>query len=258
MTRRILCVGLLVVCAAAAAAAQTASRGDGWVVLSVPDYHELRARASPPERPPDLPPVDATITQIAYDLVGVGRRRAGTCGAHGRRAEGWLGVGALAGRSLHSARHASARRRSRSSTARRPAHDAFSSRARAAPSSPSISSCRSRRARARNSWCCRPRPAAWSAPQSRCRAPTSRSWRRGGLIVERGGTPQTLRVVGHASVGQSLSLTWHRKRDTTREHLPLRLRSNVLQAIGLGEEVGQIDRAGHAPMCCKARRPRSS
>ena len=48
--------------------AQTASHSPGWVVLSIGDYRTLHARAYPPEREPEPPPVDATLTRVDYDL----------------------------------------------------------------------------------------------------------------------------------------------------------------------------------------------
>jgi hypothetical protein len=48
--------------------AQTSSHSPGWVVLSIGDYRTLHARAYPPEREPEPPPVDATLTRVDYDL----------------------------------------------------------------------------------------------------------------------------------------------------------------------------------------------
>ena len=62
----------------------------------------------------------------------------------------------------------------------------------------------------------------------------------GGLIVDRTPTGPALRVVSHASLGQALSLSWQRTRDTARIALPLRLRSTVQQVVGLGEEIAQV------------------
>jgi hypothetical protein len=52
------------------AAGQTAAapRTDGWVVIPVEEYRALRLRAFPPDRPPDPPPVDATVTRVEYEL----------------------------------------------------------------------------------------------------------------------------------------------------------------------------------------------
>jgi hypothetical protein len=48
--------------------AQTAWHAPGWVVISIGDYKTLHAKAYPPEREPEAPPVDATLTRVDYDL----------------------------------------------------------------------------------------------------------------------------------------------------------------------------------------------
>lgn len=48
--------------------AQNTSHAPGWVVLSISDYRTLHTRAYPPEREPEPPPVDATLTRVDYDL----------------------------------------------------------------------------------------------------------------------------------------------------------------------------------------------
>jgi len=61
-----LCVALLL--CARSAPAQTASHAPGWVVITISDYRTLHAKAYPPEREPEGPPVDATLTRVDYDL----------------------------------------------------------------------------------------------------------------------------------------------------------------------------------------------
>jgi hypothetical protein len=46
----------------------TSSRAPGWVVITISDYRSLHARAYPPDREPEAPPVDATLTRVDYDL----------------------------------------------------------------------------------------------------------------------------------------------------------------------------------------------
>jgi hypothetical protein len=62
----VLCVALLL--CARSAPAQTASHAPGWVVITISDYRTLHAKAYPPEREPEGPPVDATLTRVDYDL----------------------------------------------------------------------------------------------------------------------------------------------------------------------------------------------
>jgi hypothetical protein len=47
---------------------QATSPSTGWVVIPVDEYQQLRARALPGERPPEPPPVDATLTRADYEL----------------------------------------------------------------------------------------------------------------------------------------------------------------------------------------------
>jgi len=48
--------------------AQTASHAPGWVVITIGDYRSLHTKAYPPDREPEPPPVDATLTRVDYDL----------------------------------------------------------------------------------------------------------------------------------------------------------------------------------------------
>jgi hypothetical protein len=57
----------LLLCASHSSA-QTASHAPGWVVITIGDYKTLHAKAYPPEREPEAPPVDATLTRVDYDL----------------------------------------------------------------------------------------------------------------------------------------------------------------------------------------------
>ncbi|MGB2645344.1 MAG: hypothetical protein WBG02_20665 [Candidatus Acidiferrum sp.] len=69
-------LAVLFVCATPSSA-QNATHPPGWVVLSIGDYRTLRARAYPPERGPEGPPVDATLTRVDYDLHIDGELAAG-------------------------------------------------------------------------------------------------------------------------------------------------------------------------------------
>src|SRR5882672_4494947 len=55
-------------CNAADVVAQTPAPPEGWVVLPVDEYRALRERAIPPAPLPGVPPVDATLTRVEYDL----------------------------------------------------------------------------------------------------------------------------------------------------------------------------------------------
>ncbi len=53
------------------------SSSPGWVVIPIDEYQALRSRAYPPERDPDPPPVEATLTRVDYDLRVAGRLATG-------------------------------------------------------------------------------------------------------------------------------------------------------------------------------------
>src|SRR5687767_4090363 len=75
-TRRV--VLALIVCAVAATAARAQTPApEGWVVMSVDEYRDLRARANPGALAPTPPPVDATLTRIDYELRAQGEVIAG-------------------------------------------------------------------------------------------------------------------------------------------------------------------------------------
>jgi len=66
------CLSLFIVITAAACLAQTspsgATAGNGWVVLPINEYQALRQAAFPADAAPVQPPVEATLTRIDYDL----------------------------------------------------------------------------------------------------------------------------------------------------------------------------------------------
>src|SRR5215469_6221758 len=53
------------------------SPGPGWVVIGLEEYKSLRAKAYPPEREPEPPPVEATLSRVDYDLHVQGEFAAG-------------------------------------------------------------------------------------------------------------------------------------------------------------------------------------
>jgi hypothetical protein len=66
--RFFVCVMTALLLCASHSSAQTASHAPGWVVITIGDYKTLHAKAYPPEREPEAPPVDATLTRVDYDL----------------------------------------------------------------------------------------------------------------------------------------------------------------------------------------------
>src|SRR5215467_10983934 len=68
--RRIPLLALFLLAAPVAIAQQDSARssGPGWVVIGLDEYKSLRAKAYPPEREPEPPPVEATLSRVDYDL----------------------------------------------------------------------------------------------------------------------------------------------------------------------------------------------
>ena len=59
---------LIVFCVASSSAQTGTSTADGWVVLQVSDYTELKRAALPKDPQPAAPPVEATLSRIDYAL----------------------------------------------------------------------------------------------------------------------------------------------------------------------------------------------
>jgi len=66
--RFVVCMMAVLLLCAAVSSAQTSSHAPGWVVITISDYRTLHAKAYPPDREPEGPPVDATLTRVDYDL----------------------------------------------------------------------------------------------------------------------------------------------------------------------------------------------
>jgi hypothetical protein len=71
--RRACCLSLFIIFAAVVCVAQTtgpsgATAGNGWVVLPINEYQALRQAAFPADTEPVQPPVEATLTRIDYEL----------------------------------------------------------------------------------------------------------------------------------------------------------------------------------------------
>src|SRR5829696_7812664 len=102
---RRLMLSVIVVLGAAGGSSAQQPRPDGWVVIPVDDYRALRARAYPPTRPPDPPPVDAVITRVEYELRVDGATAAGEARVTvDVLKEGWVRVDVPAGLMVRAAR----------------------------------------------------------------------------------------------------------------------------------------------------------
>jgi hypothetical protein len=216
-------------------------RADGWVVLPVAEYRDLRSKAYPPSPPPEPLAIAALLTRVEYDL------RVDGDAAKGRARlfvdvlrEGYVSVPAPAGLLVREARLDG-----------RPVAliDGPSSKASSAPSVllarpgrsvleldvvvPVVSAAGTETLTVPQSTAAITR-VTLSVPRQGVDLRVS-----GGLLVESTPGPVS-RFVAHGGGGGSLALSWRRKVDDQRASVPLRLRATLTQIVGLAEESAQL------------------
>lgn len=230
--------------AAPAIIAQEASRspGPGWVVIGLEEYKSLRAKAYPPEREPEPPPVEATLSRVDYDLHINGEF------AFGRAnltidvlKDGWVRVpipagllvreGKLDGRPVSLV--AGAGGKSGGQLAAVLSHPGRSSlildialpiAANAGEESISLP------------------PSVSGVTKATVELPRQGVDIRltGGLLSDRSESPKANRWIVYASGNSPLTFSWKRKTEDHRAELPLRLRANFTQFLGLGEDSASL------------------
>ena len=245
MIRATLVCAALVCGAFASVRAQEPSRADGWVVIAIDEYRALRLKAYPPDRPPDPPPVDATITRVEYDL------RAGDQLVAGEvrltvdvLKEGWIRVevpsgllvraSRLDGRPVsiidlspdrnggpaHHAPHVLLSRRGRAVLALDivvPLRVTGGSETLVLPASPGAVS-----------------RLAVVVPRSGIDLTVT-----GGVLAERAQEPEG-RWIAYGRAGQPLTATWKKRTEDTRLAQPLKWRGSITELVGLGEETSSL------------------
>jgi len=240
----------------AAAQAQEAGRGDGWVVLPVEEYRALRARAFPADRPPDPPPVDAVISGVDYELTVNGESASGQARVTiDVFKEGWVRVPMPAGLLVRDARIDGRQvalveegaSKSRSSPSPSPSSSSSSSSlllSHAGHFLLTLDIVVSITARAGTEQIALPAStgalarAALTVPRADLDVTAA-----GGIISERttgAAGAQTTRVTANGGAGQPLVLTWARARQNHRAAEPLRFRAAVTELVGLGEDSGHL------------------
>jgi hypothetical protein len=236
MFRRLVSVCLLLVCPAIAQS-QPADRADGWVVLSVGDYHALRSSAFPSERPPEPLPLDAAIARIEYELTVADARAAGSAVVTiDVLKDGWVYVPLPKGLFIREARLGT--------TPLPIVHTQAATQvllARKGRAVVSLDLVVPITARAGVEQAVLPAAAA-GLVKATLDIPRGDVDVRvaGGVIVERPATRDVSRIVAHGTAGQPLSFTWERRRDTDRAALPPVVRSGLQHVVSLGEEVGHV------------------
>jgi hypothetical protein len=235
-------IGSLVVCITCLmvdGSAQTTEPPDGWVVLPVDEYRELRTRAAGAPPPEAGPPVDAVLTRIDYDLQAPGAANQTLIG----RAlltidllrEGWSRVNIPAGLMIREARlngelvslvkgpppHVLLQRTGRHVLQLDivlPVTAAAGTDAIALPSS--------------------------SAAITRVMLQLPRSGvdltPANAFIIEHAETADDSRWTLLGRPNAPLTMSWRRRVEDQRAELPLRMRSRITQYVGLGEDGSQV------------------
>jgi hypothetical protein len=235
MVRAVFVCAFVALFAAPVARAQTPARSEGWVVIPVDEYRTLRLRAFPPDRPPEPPPVDATLTRVEYDLRANGDSIAGVARLTiDVLKEGWVRVDVPAGLLVRTARvdgrsiaiidkpapHVLLSKPGRvvlSLDVVIPLKTIGDGEAVTLPASPGAVS-----------------RLALVIPRQGVDATIA-----GGVLTERPQQPDDP-WIAYGRGGQPLTLTWKRRADVVRAAQPLKWRGNVTEVVGLGEDASTV------------------
>jgi hypothetical protein len=218
-----------------------ASHSPGWVVLPIEEYRSLRARAFPAEHDPEPPPLDATLTRVDYDL------RVNGDFASGHAAltidilkDGWVRVPIPSGLLVREARldgkpvslvaGASGKAGSLAAMLFHPGRAvlnleiALPINANAGEESFSLPSSASGVTRA-----------AVEIPRNGVDIRLA-----GGLLSDHSESASSSKWTVFAGANEPLTFTWHRKIEDHRQEQPLRLRGELTQWLGLGEDATSL------------------
>jgi hypothetical protein len=226
-------------------AQQDSSRppGPGWVVIGLDEYKTLRAKAYPPEREPEPPPVEATLSRVDYDLHVNGEFASGRANLTiDVLKDGWVRVPIPAGLLVREAKLDG----KSVSLVSGPAAGKSGSQLSAVLSHPGRSTLLLDIAI----------PIAANAGEESISLPPSASGvtratlelprqgvdirLTGGLLSDRSETPRANRWVVYATGNSPLTFSWKRKTEDHRAELPLRLRGGLTQLLGLAEDSASL------------------
>ena len=228
-------------------AQQESSRppGPGWVVIGLDEYKALRAKAYPPEREPEPPPVEATLSRVEYDLHVNGEFASGRANLTiDVLKDGWVRVPIPAGLLVREAKldgksvslvsslvgDGSGKRGQLTAVLSHAGRStlvldvALPIAANAGEESISLP------------------PSVSGVTRATLELPRQGVDIRltGGLLSDRSETPQANRWIVYATGNSPLTFSWRRKTEDRRAELPLRLRGNLTQILGLGEDSASL------------------
>ena len=239
---QVLYLTLFVIFVAAAGLAQTPNPTDGWVVLPVSEYAALRHAAFPRDAEPVVPPVEATLSRIDYDLKVDGDLASGEARLTvDVIKDGWVQLALPSGLMVREAKLDGRQ----VTLLSRPADKG--------PGGADLLLSKTGRSILTLKIVA---PVSTVAGTDILQLPVSNSavshatieltrqgvdvHITGGLLLEHSELASGSRWVANGQGGEALTFAWRRKVDDQRLTQPLRLRGAVTQLVGLGEDSTQV------------------
>lgn len=221
---------------AASVRAQEAVRQDGWVVLPIEEYRNLRARANATPPDPAPPPLDATLSRVDYDLRITGETVTGQARLTiDVLKQGWVSVQVPSGLLVRDARLDG------NPTAIVDGDPPRVLIARTGRSTLNLGVVVPLASSAGTETMTLPGPgcalSAVTLTIPRTGVDLSVS---GGFIAEQTETGGESRWVVYGTPGRPLTFSWKRKADDRRSTLALKTRARVTELVALGEDSTQI------------------
>ena len=214
----------------------------GWVVISVDEYQDLRAHAFPTDRPPEPPPMDATLTRVAYDLHIAENLATGRASLTvDVLKDGWVRVPIPSGLLVREARLDGKLVSLVSGGAGKSSNDLFAVLAHAGRVGLLLDIAL---------------PVSASAGEERISLPSTSSGvtrasvqlprpdldvkLTGGLLVDKSANGAESKWLAYARGNEPLIFTWRRKTEDHHVTLPLRQRGSLTQLTSLGEDATSV------------------
>jgi hypothetical protein len=216
--------------------------GPGWVVIGLDEYKTLRAKAYPPEREPEPPPVEATLSRVDYDLHVNGEFASGRANlAIDVLKDGWVRVPIPAGLLVREAQLDGKSVSLVSGLTGKSGSQLSAVLSHAGRSTLVLDVALPISANAGEESIALP-PSASGVTRATLELPRQGVDIRltGGLLSDRSETQNTNRWVVYATGNSPLTFSWKRKTEDHRGELPLRLRGNLTQILGLGEDSASL------------------
>jgi hypothetical protein len=216
--------------------------GPGWVVIGLDEYKTLRAKAYPPEREPEPPPVEATLSRVDYDLHVNGEFASGRANLTiDVLKDGWVRVPIPAGLLVREAQLDGKSVSLVSGLTGKSGSQLSAVLSHAGRSTLVLDVALPISANAGEESIALP-PSASGVTRATLELPRQGVDIRltGGLLSDRSETQNTNRWVVYATGNSPLTFSWKRKTEDHRGELPLRLRGNLTQILGLGEDSASL------------------